>query len=475
MEEYKLLIDGKEVDCNTVKVINSPYDGKGIAAVHFGGSEKLALSVKSAQQAFDVTRRLPVYKRVEILTRAADLLEQKQGELADIICAEAGKPITYAKGEAARAVDTFRATADILKSGAGELVPIDSVAAGEGRYGLVRRFPIGPIAAISPFNFPLNLVCHKVAPAIAAGNTIVLKPASQTPISALKLGQIIHEAGYPAGGINVIPCPGSVAEDLTVDPLVRAITFTGSAEIGWRLKQKAYKKKVTLELGGNAAVLVDKDIDPGKIAKRLVIGSFAYSGQICISIQRIYIEKPLYQRFVEVFLDAVREYGISGDPREENVVAGPMISSDDADRVQSWVQEALDNGARLLCGNQRDNQVISPVVLDNVDPKDKVSWQEVFGPVVVLDSFETWDEGIAKVNDSIFGLQAGVYTNDIARLMQAFERIEVGGVIHNDYPTFRVDLMPYGGVKESGFGREGPRYAYQEMTEQRLLVLKPNQ
>ncbi len=473
METYRPLIDGKPVDTSRAVTIRSPYDGSEVAEVRFGGPEELEAAMAAASRAFETTRTLPSHRRHDLLMEIAGRIRDRAEELAAAICAEAGKPIRFARAEAQRAATTFTFAAQEALRSQGETIRMDADPEGEGRFGMVRRFPAGPVAAISPFNFPLNLVAHKVAPALACGCTVVLKPASQTPVSALMLGRICVEAGCPDGSINVVPCGGAVAEAMASDPRIRVLSFTGSGEVGWALKARAARKQVTLELGGNAAAIVEADAPLEAAAERLAVGAFAYAGQVCISVQRIYVASSIYERFREVFVEAVRDKVPAGDPKDPEVICGPMIDEANADRIVSWIREAVEEGATLLCGGQREGNVISPAVLEGVDPSSKISCQEAFGPVVVLDRYDRFEDAIERVNDSDYGLQAGIFTNDLAKVMKAFEEIEVGGVIHNDYPTYRVDFMPYGGVKASGFGREGLRYAMAEMTEPRLLVLRP--
>ncbi|MDY6912767.1 MAG: aldehyde dehydrogenase family protein, partial [Chloroflexota bacterium] len=343
---------------------------------------------------------------------------------------------------------------------------------GVGKTGLVRRVPIGPILAITPFNFPLNLTAHKVAPAIAAGNSIVVKPASQTPMSSSMLCEIARQAGLPSGVLTSIPCSANIAETMVSDPRFKMLTFTGSPAVGWELKNRAGKKKVTLELGGNAGAIVEPDADLQTAASKLASNAFSFAGQVCISLQRIFVHESIALQFTELLLDYTVNKTISGDPNNPDVICGPIIDSANADRIQQWIAEAAQSGAEILCGGTREGNVIHPTALRNVDPKLRIACNEVFGPVVVIDTYTSFEEAIAKVNDSEFGLQASVFTHDIGKIMQAFRELELGAVIHNDGPSFRVDSMPYGGTKNSGFGREGLRYAIEEMTEPKLLVLR---
>jgi glyceraldehyde-3-phosphate dehydrogenase (NADP+) len=369
-----------------------------------------------------------------------------------------------------RAISTLTIAAEEAGRLEGETIPLDFTAAGGDRLGIVRRFPIGAIGGISPFNFPLNLVLHKVAPALASGNTISIKPASSTPLSAILLGEILESAEVIPGAYNVLPCSAKAAEPLVTDQRLKMLTFTGSAEVGWKLKQQVGKKRICLELGGNAAVIVEPDADLDFALQRCVLGAFAYAGQICISIQRIFVHSCIYTAFVEAFLEAVRKLKV-GDPALDETDVGPMIDEPSARQTEAWIKEAVAQGGRLLEGGERSGTLVQPCVLENVPPEAKVCAEEVFAPVVVFDRYETFEEAVNKVNDSKFGLQAGVFARDIEKAFLAFNEIDVGGVVVNDIPTFRVDHMPYGGVKDSGFGREGVKYAMEEMTEAKLMVV----
>jgi acyl-CoA reductase-like NAD-dependent aldehyde dehydrogenase len=472
MRQFELVIDGQP-GRGTAREIRSPYDDSVVGQVSFGDGADVEAAIAAAQAAAPRVAALAPHQRVAILQRMAVGLKQRSEEMAHIIADEAGKPIRYARVEAERASDTFTDAAEQCKRLQGEYVAIDAVEGGHGRQGIVRRFPVGPVAGISPFNFPLNLASHKVAPAIAAGCSMVLKPASQTPMSAMVLGQVAAEAGLPPGGLTVVPANREAANLLTVDERLKLLTFTGSAEVGWAMKARAGKKRVVLELGGNAAAVVGPDADLEQVVARLVLGSFAYAGQICISVQRIFVLSPLFVRFIERFDAATRKLAKHGDPADPEVMVGPMIDRANHARILEWIEEARKAGGKVLCGGEPAGSCVAATVLTGVDPKLRICAEEAFGPVVVVEPVSDWQEAIERVNDSHFGLQCGVFTNDLSALWQCFEGIEVGGVIHNDYPTFRVDHMPYGGVKDSGFGREGPRYAIEEMSELRLLVLNP--
>ncbi|MEK7305701.1 MAG: aldehyde dehydrogenase family protein, partial [Nitrospirota bacterium] len=398
------------------------------------------------------------------------LLYRRRDEFAQTITAEAGKPIADAKREVNRAVQTLTIAAEEAKRIPGEVVPLDWTPQTESYLGMVRRFPLGPIVGITPFNFPLNLVVHKVAPALAAGNPILIKPAPQTPLTSLLLGEVALEAGLPAGGLNVVPCDNALAERLVIDPRFKLLSFTGSAPVGWMLKAKCGKKKVTLELGGNAGVIIEPDADLDLAAKRCASGGFGYAGQTCISVQRILVHHSVADTFTTKLLLQVARLK-AGDPTDETTTVGPLIDPGATQRVERWIEEAVSQGARVLLGGKRLGTVLEATVLTNVKPEMKVSCQEVFGPVVTVSSYRQFSDAIAALNQSDYGLQAGVFTQDINKVFHAFRHLEVGAVLANEIPTFRADHMPYGGVKDSGLGREGVRAAIEDMTEPRLLVL----
>ena len=473
MRQFALHI-GDHKRQGTATEIRSPYDREVIVGqVSFAGEQEVAEAITAAADAAPAMGRISRAGRVKILHQMAHGLLRRQDELAAIISDEAGKPITYARGEAARAAETFIAAADVCKSEGNEAINIDAVEAGAGRHGLIRRFPLGAVTGISPFNFPLNLSAHKVAPAIAAGCSMVLKPASQTPMSALVLGELAREAGIPDGAFSVTPANRSAADQLVTDERFKLLTFTGSAEVGWEMKHRAGNKRVVLELGGNAAALVGPDANLDEAVPKLVVGAFAYAGQICISVQRIFVLEPLADEFISRYVEATQSIAVTGDPADAEVVNGPMIDPWNRDRILEWIEEARAAGAKVLCGGQAQGSCVEPTVLTEADPALQICCEEAFAPVVIIERVKDWQEAIDRTNASKFGLQCGVYTNDLRAAFACFEGIEVGGVIHNDFPLFRVDHMPYGGVKDSGQGREGPRYAFEEMTEPRLLVLKP--
>ena len=449
----------------------SPWSGERVGEVSLAGEAQWEAALAAAQQAALALKALSSLERREMLEKLAAGVEARQEELAQTIVAEGGKPLTYARAEMARGVLTLSLAAQEAARIGGEVIPLDLTAASRGRWGLTRRFPLGPVLGISPFNFPFNLVAHKVGPALAAGNPIIIKPPSDTPLTALKLAEIYEQAGLVPGGFQVLPSPSSVVEKYVADARFKALTFTGSAAVGWRLKGLAGPKKVILELGGNAACIVDADADLERAAARAAIGAFAHAGQVCISIQRLLVHQDIYAAFKEIFLKTIKEKVVVGDPRREETVVGPFIDAAAGVRVRQWVEEALAGGARLTAGGPGEGNLMPPTVLENVTRDMKVWKDEVFGPVVVLTPCADFTQALAMANDSVYGLQAGVFTGNLAHAWQAFETLEVGGVILNDSPAFRVDNMPYGGVKASGHGREGLRYAIEELTEIRLLAL----
>lgn len=472
--KQKILAGGRWVaTAEELKVVN-PYDGEVAGVTYIAGPDELEASLKSAVEAFETLKAMASYQRAEIILKVVEGLKKSGEELARTISLEAGKPITDARAEVKRGVNTFQLASEEAKRLTGEVLPLDIMAGSEKRIGIIRRFPVGPVLGITPFNFPLNLVCHKVAPAMACGNPIIIKPASKTPLTALLLGRIIVDSGWPRGALNVCPCPGESAEKLLADERIKKLTFTGSAPVGWRLKEKAGTKRVTLELGGNAGVVVNEDADIEFAAKRCTVGAFSYAGQICISVQRIYVQRNVFEVFKKKYIENVKALKI-GDPLEESTEVGPMIDAEAPKRTEKWVKEAVKHGARVLTGGKRKGNFFEPTVLTGTKPGMKVCGEEVFAPVVTLEPFDEFGDALKEVNRSRFGLQAGVFTSDLKGVFRAFEELEVGGVIVNDVPTYRVDNMPYGGVKMSGFGREGIRWAIEEMTEPRLLALKCGQ
>lgn len=463
-------VDGKWLEEGDIVEIRAPYDGAVIARVYQGRREHAEAAITATVKAFGTTRRLPAFERQRVLRRIADGIHGRKEEFARTLAQEAGKPIKSARMEVDRAVFTFNIAAEETVRGYGEYLPLDWQQSTAGRWGIVKRFPLGPIAGITPFNFPLNLVAHKVAPAIAAGCPIVLKPAPQTPLSSLLLAEVIQQAGWPDGGFNVVLLSNEDSGLLVTDDRIKLISFTGSAAVGWAIKGNSGKKKVLLELGGNSGVIVHSDADLAYAADRCVTGSFGYAGQACISVQRILVEHSVYGKFVELFMAGVGKLKL-GDPLDESCDVGPMICESDAIRAYDWVQEAVRGGARLLCGGKRKGSMLEPTVLTSTKSDMKVNCQEVFAPVVTVEPYNDFASALREVNNSAYGLQAGLFTRDAKLIFQAYEELEIGGLIAGDVPTFRIDHMPYGGVKDSGLGREGLRYAIEEMTEPKLLVM----
>jgi glyceraldehyde-3-phosphate dehydrogenase (NADP+) len=461
---------GKWNEEGTAVEIRSPYDGAPIAQVFQATREHAEQAIQAAVGAFKTTRKLPVFERQRILRSIAQHITSRKQEFATTMAQEAGKPIRAARTEVERSIFTFTIAAEESARIEGEYLSLDWQQYTAGRWGIVRRFPLGPIAGITPFNFPLNLVAHKVAPAIASGCPIILKPAPQTPLSSLLLAEAVEQAGLPDGAFNVLPLSNEDAGLLVTDDRIKLISFTGSARVGWDIKRRAGKKKVVLELGGNAGVIVHGDADIPLAAERCVAGGFGYAGQTCISVQRILVERPAYGKFRDLLLAGVRQLKM-GDPMDEATDVGPLIRESDAIRASEWVQQAIQDGATLLCGGKRHGSMLEPTVLTGTRPDMKVNCEEVFAPVVTVEAYDDFSQALRQINESPYGLQAGLFTRDVNRIFQAYEELEVGGLIAGDVPSFRIDHMPYGGVKDSGLGREGLRYAIEEMTEPKLLVM----
>ncbi len=470
MKEYKLLINGKWEEGAEKREIKSPYDGQAVARVHFADRTQVGQAIEKAHKAFEKTKNLSSGERAEALEKISNEIKKREQELAESIVLASGKPIKSARVEISRAVNTFKIAAEESKRINGEIIPLDLTPQNEKRWGFVRRFPIGVIAGITPFNFPINLVAHKVAPALASGNTFLSRPASQVSMTDLILADIIKNTDYPPGGFNAVPCGHKAADALIEDHKVKMITFTGSPDVGWELKKRAHKKIVTLELGGNAAVVIEPDANLDYALPRTVLGAYSYSGQVCISIQRVYVHEKIYDRFMADFIDSVKNLRM-GDPMKEITDIGPMINLEAAKKTEEWLEEALSSGARIVYGGKRDGVFFEPTVITECKPDLRISWLEAFAPVAVVYRYKDFEEALEGVNHSVYGLQAGVFTNDLNKAFRAYEVLDVGGVIVNDIPTFRIDHMPYGGIKESGFGREGLKYAIEEMTEIKLMAL----
>lgn len=468
-QDRKLFIDGTWRETGRASVVKSPWDGREVARVQLGGERDMEDATVAALRGFDAMRSLSRGERVQILRKIAEGVARRREEIAAAMTDEMGKPITFARAEVDRCVTTFTLAAEEARRWTGEMIPVDIEPHTKGYFALTVMVPLGPIAAISPFNFPLNLVAHKLAPCLAVGSSMVLKPARQTPLEALTLAEIVTEAGAPAGAFNVVNCEPEIGERLATDDRFPFLTFTGSVGVGWRLKQKAWRKRVTLELGGNAACIVHQDAELDWAVQRCLAGGFGQSGQSCISVQRILVHESIYAGFEKKLLDGVAKLK-AGDPKDPATVVGPVIDAGNADRILSWLAEAKAGGARVLCGGTKEGNLVQPTVVADAGPALKVSCQEVFGPVVTLTRYRDFDEAVRIADDSNFGLQAGVFTHDVRLIRHAVNNLHVGGVMINEVPTVRVDNMPYGGTRDSGNGREGPRWAMREMSEPRLVM-----
>ncbi len=468
--DFPFIIGGKKRKSEIVKEIRNPWNGEICSRVYLAKKEDIEEALSLADKAFEITRAMPSWEKSSILEKISLALEKRKEELTKWIVLQAGKPVKDSRAEVERAIFTFKIASEESKRVGGEILDLDWRKGLNRRYGIIRRFPVGTILAITPFNFPLNLVAHKVAPAIAVGNPIILKPATQTPSPSIILGEMVTEAGYPEDAISVVPCAYDSIEFLFEDERIKKLTFTGSAEVGWKLKKKAWKKKVTLELGGNAGVIVDKDSDIDWAVERVTFGSFSYAGQICISVQRVWIHEEIWNEFIEKFIERTKRMKV-GDPADEETEMGPLIDDASAKRLKEWLEEAKIEGAQFLIGGQIKGRVMEPTIVTDVKPTLKILCCEAFAPLVIVEKFKDFEEAIKGVNNSVFGLQAGIFTRDLKKVFRALEYIDVGGLVVNDVPTFRIDHMPYGGVKESGFGREGIKWAMEEMSEIKLLAL----
>lgn len=469
--QYPLAVKGSS--SNNFVEIKSPFDGEVVGAVAQADEKDIDRALSVAVETFEHTmRRMPAYERAEILSKTSRLLRERSEELARVIALEGGKPIKDARIEVARAATTFALASAEATRIDGEQLPMDISAGNEGRVGIVMREPIGVVGAVCPFNFPLNLVAHKVAPALAAGNTVVLKPSSQTPIASFKLAEILKEAGLPEGALQITPCRGSKGNALVRDPRIALLSFTGSPEVGWRLRGEIHAgTRVTLELGGNAGVVVHEDADLEAAARAACRGGYAHAGQTCISVQRVYVHAKVYDKFLPIFQKMVESLKV-GNPTDDTTDVGPLIDRESVEKTRSWVDAAVKGGARLVCGGEElGNNAVRPALLTDTKPEMLVVCQEVFGPVVSVMKYNTIDEAINAMNDGRYGLQAGVFTNNLEIAFKAARMIDVGGVMINDAPTFRLDHMPYGGRKESGVGLEGVRYAVHEMTQPKFICL----
>lgn len=466
----KILIGGKWCEASEKITVTNPFTNESITEVFAANASDNEQVIVFAVKAAEKMTKLSRFEIAKGLRKIAEGIEKRRNEFAETIAAEAAKPIKTALGEVLRGIATFNWAAGEAERFVGEVVSVDTIATGKGKTAYTKRIPRGVIYGITPFNFPLNLVGHKVAPALASGNAIIIKPSQRTPLTALLLGEVFLESGLPESALQIVPMDTKYIDVVYTDERIKMISFTGSADVGWQIKSKANKKMVTLELGGNAPVIVDESADFEHSLKQTTMGAFSYSGQVCISVQRVLIHEKIFDNWTEKFVENAKKLKI-GDPLEENTELSAMIDENAAKKAQSWVQEALQNAAKLLCGNNRNNAILDATVLTNTNPEMRVVSEEIFAPVAVVEKFTNFEEAVDIANQTKFGLQAGVFTNDLRNMQFASENLEYGGVIINDVPTFRVDNMPYGGVKDSGFGREGVRYAMEEMSEIRLVVL----
>ena len=469
MDLFYPYVDGAFRELAQPLEVLSPYDGTLVGTSFVAGQELVEEAIDAAVRCREAAAALPVYRRYEALMFIAEQISRRKDEFVSLICREAAKPYKYALSEVRRAVEVFRAAAEESKRIPGEYLSLDHTPAGVGKEGWVKYFPIGPVAGISPFNFPLNLAVHKIAPAIAAGCSIVLKPSSLTPLSTLALARIIAAAELPRGMVNIIPAKRQAGDLLVTDPRIRLLSFTGSAEVGWDMKARSGRKRVVLELGGNAGMIVAPTADLSQAVQKALVGGFSYAGQVCIHTQRILVHVSVFDEFLSLFAEGVRSLRF-GDPLDPSTDISVMIDQGNAERVEQWVNEALAGHARLICGGTRRGSYYEPTVITGARPGMKIRDEEVFGPVVLVDSYQDFDQALNDINNSRYGLQAGLFTRDLQEINLAFRKLEVGGLIINDAPTFRVDHMPYGGVKDSGFGREGVKYAMLDMLEPKILV-----
>ncbi len=470
-DSYPYYLASEAVYANTDLEVTNKYTGECATRVALADAEVIDKAIAAAEQAQGAVTALAPYQRQAILEHCVKRFTERADELAKALCIEAGKPINDAKGEVTRLIDTFKIAAEESVRINGEVVNLEISARAKGYQGMTKKVPIGPCSFISPFNFPLNLAAHKVAPAIAAGCTFVLKPASRTPIGALIIGEVLAETDLPKGAFSILPCSRDGADLFTTDERLKLLSFTGSPDVGWALKAKAGKKPVVLELGGNAACVVDEDADINDAIQRIIIGAYYQSGQSCISVQRLLVHRSIYDEFKQAYVDKVSNL-VAGDPASEDTFIGPMISESEAERLHNWIERAKEEGGTILCGGKRKGAMLEATVMENVPKACDASAEEAFGTLSVLYPFDHFEEALEEVNNSRYGLQAGVFTRDIYKAHQAWNTLEVGGVVIGDVPSWRVDNMPYGGVKDSGLGREGIKYAIEDMTETRLMVIR---
>ncbi|BFT31754.1 aldehyde dehydrogenase family protein [Alteromonas sp. D210916BOD_24] len=473
-DSYPYYLASEAVFANTDLDVTNKYTGEVATKVAMADADTIDKAIAAAEQAQPAMTAMAPYQRQAVLEHCVKRFTERADELAQALCIEAGKPIKDAKGEVSRLIDTFKIAAEEAVRINGEVINLEISARAKGYQGMTKKVPIGPCSFISPFNFPLNLAAHKVAPAIAAGCTFVLKPASRTPIGALIIGEVLAETDLPKGAFSILPCSRDGADLFTTDERLKLLSFTGSPDVGWALKAKAGKKPVILELGGNAACIVDEDADIEDAIERAIIGAYYQSGQSCISVQRLLVHSKIYDEFKSRYVEKVKKL-VSGDPSDENTFIGPMISEGEAKRLHGWIEDAKAQGATVLCGGTRDGAMLQATVMENVPHNCDASAEEAFGPLSILVPFDDYDDALNEINNSRYGLQAGVFTRDIYKAHKAWDVLDVGGVVIGDVPSWRVDNMPYGGVKDSGLGREGIRYAIEDMTETRLMVIRTPQ
>ncbi|GAB4318965.1 MAG: aldehyde dehydrogenase family protein [Bacteroidales bacterium] len=469
MKEYPLLLAGKKIMTSRKITVTNPYNGEPVGRASLADDKIIEQAIDAAGRALPNLKKMAAYELSEVLAEIARAIAETSGEFARIISLESAKPLRFSRGEVARAVQTFRVASEEVRRPPGEVLRIDWTPAGKGKSGMVQYFPVGPVAGISPFNFPLNLAVHKIAPALAARCPIILKPSSSTPLSTLKLAELFESVPLPEGAISILPAPRELGWKLVTDPRIRLISFTGSPAVGWKIKSAAGRKKVLLELGGNAGVIVTESADINDAVGKCITGAFAYSGQVCIHAQRFFVQESVFEAFKQKFIAQASQLK-TGDPIDETTDISAMIDLENALRVEDWVNEAVAGGAEILLGGKRDSSYFPPTVLTRTRPQMKVCSMEIFGPVVTLEPYSKIEEAIDAVNFGRYGLQAGVFTNRLDEVKLVFEEIETGGIIINDVPTFRVDHMPYGGIKDSGLGREGVKYAMTEMMEPKILI-----
>ena len=470
-KEYPFYLANRPVMPNTDLEVTDKFTHKVVTRVAMADEEAIDQAIKMSVAATEPMKKMPAYKRQEVLEHCVERFTDRFDELAQTLCIEAGKPINDSRGEVTRLIETFKIAAEECVRTAGEYMPLDRSPRTQGYDAMWKRVPIGPCSFITPFNFPLNLAAHKVAPALAVGCPFILKPASMTPIGALIIGEALAETDLPEGAFSILPCRRDGARLFTEDDRLKLLSFTGSPDVGWSLKAKAGKKKVVLELGGNASCIVDEDADLDDAVSRILFGAFYQSGQSCVGVQRILVHERLYAAFTDKLVSATQALKM-GDPKDENTFIGPMISEKEAIRLETWINSALKRGAQLLCGGKREGALLEATLLAKVPQDENICRKEAFGPVAVVSSFASFDAALDEVNDSVFGLQTGIFTRDIYKAHKAWDTLEVGGIIIGDVPSWRADQMPYGGVKDSGTGREGIRFAMEDMTEIRLLVIR---